>query len=150
MAKDILKRSVADLLAILPLLHRTLRQKVARATYETFIEKITPIHGEIIRLLYEEGKLSMGDIGEDLMIAKAQLTQLIDKLVVLDVVERRAVKGDRRKIEITLTNTGKKLFRKHQKDIDKSIIDTMRSLTDQDLNSLSDSLTVVKDIFSKL
>ena len=150
MAKQILKNAVADLLSIPPVLHRTFRQKVLRTTFGEFYEKITSIHGEIIRLLEEEGALSIGEIGDQLMIAKAQMTQLIDKLVELDIVERRPVKGDRRKIEIALTNTGKGLLQEHKKNIDKSVSDLMSGLSERDLRSLSDALIVVKNVLSKL
>ena len=151
MTKQLLRSAVADLLSIPPVLHRTLRQKVMKTTSgDIYYEKITFIHGEIIRLLEEEGPMTIGEIGDQLMIAKAQMTQLTDKLVDLNVVERRAVKGDRRKIEIALTNTGKDLLRQHRKNFDKSVIETMSILSDKDLKSLSDSLTVVKDVLSRL
>jgi len=149
MSKQLLKNAVSNLLSLPPVLHRTLRQKVLRATFWNN-EKITNLHGEIIRLLDEEGPLSIGQIGDHLMIAKAQMTQLIDKLVEIDTVERRAVKGDRRKIEIALTDTGKGLLQEHKKNIDTSIMDAMSSLTEKDLQDLSDSLSVVKDVLAKL
>jgi DNA-binding MarR family transcriptional regulator len=149
MSKQMLRGAVADLLSLPPVLHRTLRQKVLRTTFWNN-EKITNLHGEIIRLLDEEGPLSIGRIGDHLMIAKAQMTQLIDKLVEIDTVERRTVKGDRRKIEIALTDTGKKLLQEHKKNIDKSVMEAMSSLTEKDLQDLSDSLTVVKDVLAKL
>jgi DNA-binding MarR family transcriptional regulator len=60
------------------------------------------------------------------------------------------VKGDRRKIEIALTDTGKALMSEHRKNIDRSVMDLMSSLTEKDLKSLSDALVVVKDVLSKL
>jgi DNA-binding MarR family transcriptional regulator len=150
MAKQILKSTVADLLSLPPVLHRTFRQKIMFKTFGDISEKITSIHNEVIRLLEEEGSLSIGVIGDQLMIAKAQMTQLIDKLVDLNIVERRAVKGDRRKIEIALTDTGKSLIAEHRKNIDRSVMDLMSSLTEKDLKSLSEALVVVKDVVSKL
>ena len=150
MTKQMLKSAVSDLLSIPPVLHRTFRQKVMIKTFGDISEKITSIHNEIIRLVEEEGPLSIGEIGDRLMIAKAQMTQLIDKLVELDIVERRPVKGDRRKIEIALTDTGKGLMEEHRKNIDKSVMNLMASLTEKDLKSLSDALVVVKDVLTRL
>jgi len=150
MARQILKSAVKDLLSIPPVLHRTLRQKVMIKTFGDIAGKITSIHNEIIRLLEEEGPLSIGEIGDQLMIAKAQMTQLIDKLVELNVVERRPVKGDRRKIEIALSDTGKGLMQEHRKNIDESVMNLMSVLTEKDLKSLSDALIIVKDVLSKL
>lgn len=150
MTKQMLRSAVSDLLSIPPVLHRTLRQKVMKTILGDIYEKITFIHGEIIRLLEEEGPLSIGEIGDRLMIAKAQMTQLSDKLVDLNIVERRAVKGDRRKIEIALTDTGKELLRQHRKNIDKSVMETMSILSDKDLKTLSDSLIMVREVLSRL
>jgi DNA-binding MarR family transcriptional regulator len=150
MTKQMLKIAVADLLAIPPVLHRTFRKKIMIKTFGDISEKITSVHNEIIWLLEEDGPLSIGNIGDQLMIAKAQMTQLIDKLVELNIVERRAVKGDRRKIEIALTDTGKGLLKEHRKNIDQSVMDLMSNLNEKDLKSLSDSLAAVKDVLSRL
>jgi DNA-binding MarR family transcriptional regulator len=149
MTKQILKSAVADLLSLPPVLHRTMRQTILKTTLG-YTDKITSIHGEIIRLLEEDGPLSIGEIGDRLMIAKAQMTQLIDKLVEPNFVERRAVKGDRRKIEIALTDNGKEFSAEHKKRIDKRIMDSMSRLDDKDLASLSEALIIVKDVLSKL
>jgi len=150
MARQILKSAVKDLLSIPPVLHRTLRQKVIIKSFGDISGKITSIHNEIIRLLEEMGPTSIGEIGDQLMIAKAQMTQLIEKLVELNVVERRPVKGDRRKIEIALTDTGKGLMQEHRRNIDKSVMDLMSALPEKDLKSLSDALVIVKDVLNKL
>jgi DNA-binding MarR family transcriptional regulator len=150
MAKEILKQAVGDLLSLPPVLHRTMRQKVTKATYGDMFEKITSIHSEIIRLLDEEGPMNIGAIGDQLMIAKAQMTQLIDKLVALKIVERRAVKGDRRKIEIALTPAGKRLLQEHKKNMDKTFMEVISSLTEKDLKAFSDALITVKDVLAKL
>jgi DNA-binding MarR family transcriptional regulator len=151
MKKDILEKASTNFLSIPPIIHRTLRQKIVKTTSGDVFEKlITSIHSEIIWMLDEEGPQSIGYIGDQLMIAKAQMTQLIEKLVELDIVERRAVKGDRRKIEIALTDTGKKFIKKHKKDVDKWFLDAMSHLSDKDLRSLTDALGTVKDILAKL
>jgi DNA-binding MarR family transcriptional regulator len=149
MRKQILKSAVTDLLSLPPILHRTMRQKVLKATFG-YSDKITSIHGEIIRLLEEEGPLSIGEIGDRLMIAKAQMTQLVDKLVEPKLVERMAVKGDRRKIKIALTDIGREFRVEHKKNIDKSLSEVMSRLDGKDLESLSEALTIARDILSKL
>jgi len=151
MKKDVLERATTNFLSIPPIIHRTLRQKVInRASGDVFEKLITSIHSEIIWLLEEEGPLSIGEISEKLMIAKAQMTQLIEKLVKFDIVERRPVKGDRRKIEVAFTETGKTFLKEHKKNVDKWFMDSMSDLTDKDVKSLADALSTVKNIFTKL
>jgi len=151
MKKDILEKTVTNFLSIPPIIHRTLRQKIARSTTGDVFEKIIKsIHSEIIFFLEEEGPKSIGEIGDQLMIAKAQMTQLIEKLVELKIVERRPVKGDRRKIEIALSNTGKAFLKGHRKNVDKWFMESMSDLTDKDLNALIEALAEVRSILAKL
>ena len=149
MNKQIVNDAVADLLDLPPVLHRTMRQKIFKTTFGD-ADRITSIHGEIIRLLEEEGPLRMGQIGETLMIAKAQMTQLIDKLVELNIVERNAVKGDRRKIEIAFTDKGREYLKELKENINKTLLEAMSHLDDKDLESLSVALTTVSAFLSKL
>jgi len=151
MKKDVLEKATTNFLSIPPIIHRTLRQKVVRTTSGDVFEKlITSIHSEIIWMLDEEGPLSIGEISDQLMIAKAQMTQLIEKLVKLDIVERRPIKGDRRKIEIAFTDTGKTFIKEHKKNIDRWFMDSMSDIADEDLKSLADALSTVKNILAKL
>jgi DNA-binding MarR family transcriptional regulator len=151
MKKDLLEKATANFHSIPPFIHRILRQKIVKTTSgDLFDKNITSIHTEIILFLDEEGPLSIGEIGDHLMIAKAQMTQLIGKLVEQDIVERRDVKGDRRKIEIAITANGKKFLKEHKKNIDKWFIDAMSDISDKDLNSLTEALKTVKNILYKL
>jgi DNA-binding MarR family transcriptional regulator len=151
MKKDVLEKATTNFLSIPPIIHRTLRQKIIkRASGDVFEKLITSIHSEIIWLLDEEGPLSIGEISDKLMIAKAQMTQLIEKLVKLDIVERRAVRGDRRKIEIAFTDTGKAFIKEHKKNVDRWFMDSMSDLTDRDVESLARALSTVKNMLAKL
>ena len=51
---------------------------------------------------------------EELHIAKAQLTHLIDNLVDLNMGERKTDVSDRRTIDITLTALGRAFLEEHQ------------------------------------
>ncbi len=151
MKKDILEKAIANFLSIPPIIHRTLRQKIAKSsTGEIFEKIITSIHSEIIFFLEEEGPKSIGEIGDQLMIAKAQMTQLVEKLVEHDIGERRPVKGDRRKIEIAFTEKGKSFIKQHKKNVDKWFMDSMSDLSEKDLKALVDALAKVRNILAKL
>jgi DNA-binding MarR family transcriptional regulator len=150
MARQILKDAVTDLLSIPPILNRTFRHKVSIKAFGDIYGKITSLHHEIIILLLEEGPLSMGEICDQLMISKAQMTQLINKLVDLEIVERKTVDGDRRKILIAVSESGKRLLKEHWVNLDHSVMDFMSGLTEKDLKAFSDALFIVKDILSRL
>lgn len=151
MTKDNLKMAAANFLSIPPIIHRTLRKKIIKTTTENIFDKIiTSVHSEIILFLAEVGPLSIGEVGDQLMISKAQMTQLTDKLVDLNIIERRAVKGNRRRIEIALTEAGKKFLKEHKKQIDKWFMDALSDLTEKELMALTKAMANVKNILSKL
>jgi DNA-binding MarR family transcriptional regulator len=147
---EILERVAEDLFSIPPLIFRLVQRKIIKTTLADIDANITPHHFEIIRLLEEEGKLHVAEIGERLHIAKAQMTQLIDKLVELDLVERQTDRYDRRVINIIISSRGKKILREHKKKVMIAIRDTMSQLSDKELDDLSNSLKKLRDILSKL
>ena len=146
MRSDILERVVIDLLSIPPLIFRGIRKKLIKTT----LVDITPLHFEIMRLLKVEGTLHAAEIGERLQIAKAQMTQLIYKLVELNIVERNTDTADRRTTNITLTGQGKIVLEKHSNSFMSAMQENMSRLTDEELEDLSDSLRKLRDILFKL
>jgi DNA-binding MarR family transcriptional regulator len=150
MRNEILRRVAVDLLSIPPLTFRGIRRKLIKTTLAEIHVDITPLHFEIIRLLEEEGTLHVAEIGERLQIAKAQMTQLIDKLVTLNIVERKIDTADRRMTNIRLTNHGRTVLEKDKNTLINAIRESMSYLTDKELEELSDSLRKLRDILSKL
>jgi len=148
--QDILERAATDLLSIPPLIFRQIRRKLIKTTLVDVDAGITPHHFEIIRLLDKEGELHAAEIGDRLQIARAQMTQLIDRLVCLKLVERRTDEADRRISLITLSDYGKAVLKEHKTSVMNAVRETMGQLSDQDLRDLSDTLKRLQDILSKL
>jgi len=150
MRSDILEGVAVDLLSIPPLIFRGIRRKLIKTTLADIDVNITPHHFEIMILLKEEGTLHVAEIGERLQIAKAQMTQLIDKLVNFNMVERKMDIADRRMTNIVLTGKGGAILEEHGSNIRNAIRETLSCLTDEELEDLSDSLRKLRDILSKL
>ena len=146
MRNEILTVVSRDLLSISPLISRSIRRKLAAVNLEL---NITPLHFEIMRLLEDEGTLHVSEIGEKLQIAKAQMTKLIDKLVILNFVERTADITDRRTLNITLTDQGFTLLRETKNRIMNAVQEIVSSLSDEDLENLSLSLRTLRDMLLK-
>jgi DNA-binding MarR family transcriptional regulator len=147
---DILERVALDLLSIPPLIFRGARRKLIKTTLSDMKVGITPHHFEIIHLLDEEGTLHIAEIGENLQIAKAQMTQLIDKLEDLDLINKEIDTADRRIINITLSDYGKTILKEHKNSLMIAVRDSMSHLTDEDLEGLSDSLRKLREILYKM
>jgi DNA-binding MarR family transcriptional regulator len=139
-----------DLLSIPPLIFRLLRRKVIKTCLEDIDADVRINHFEIMHVLKEEGRLHVAEIGQRLQIAKAQMTHLIDKLVALDLVERRMDASDRRTLNIDLTEKGKAMLEEHENFMVNAVRENMSSLTEEELATLSSSLRNLRDTLFKL
>lgn len=150
MRQDILERVTWDLISLPPLIHRSTLRKLIRTSLADMNMDITPHHFEIIHLLEDKGNLCIGEIGSELQISKAQMTQLIDKLVELNMVERKADENDRRAVNIALTPRCIAKGNEQRDNLLNATREAVSNLTDEELDSLSNSLRKVRDILSKL
>ena len=150
MRSNILDNVVEDLFSIPPLVVRGMRKKLLKTALADIDVDISPLHFEIMKLLDEGGTLHVAEIGERLLIARPQMTHLINKLVDLHIVERQTDKTDRRMINIMLTNKGITMIEEHDSSIRNAIRETLSCLTDEEFEDLSTSLRKLKEIFYKL
>jgi len=150
MKPEMLDSIAGDLFTIPPLIGRSVRRKLLRVVMAHIQEDLSPPHFEIMKTLEEVGTLHVTEIGERLQIPRPQMTHLIDKLVALDMVERRPDSKDRRIINIALTSKGRTLLKKHRRMIEDAIKKSLTSLTDEELEELSTSLRKLRQILSKL
>jgi len=147
---SILDSVAEDMFSTMPLIGRSIRRKLFKTALTGFNEDIAPPHIEIIKLLEEAGTLHIAEIGERLLIARPQMTHLIDKLVELDLVERQIGTEDRRMINVMLTDKGKAIIKEHEDHIRKATMEALSPLTVGELKELSASLRTLREIFSKL
>ncbi len=150
MQNDIQRRVALDLLSVPPLVFRMVRRRLVSTTLADTDLDIKLLHFEIMWVLKDEGTLHPAKIGEKLLVAKAQMTHLIDKLVELDFVKRETGSDDRRTINITLTDKGRKALEEQDNLVINAMQENMSSLTDAELEDLSDSLRKLRDILFKL
>jgi DNA-binding MarR family transcriptional regulator len=150
MQNDIQRRVALDLLSVPPLVFRMVRRRLVSTTFADTDLDIKLLHFEIMWVLKDQGTLHPAKIGEKLLVAKAQMTHLIDKLVELDFVKRETGSDDRRTINITLTDKGRKVLEEQDNLVINAMQENMSSLTDAELEDLSDSLRKLRDILIKL
>ncbi len=88
------------------------------------IDGLVPSHGDILAVLYADGKLTMKDIAEKIHRTKPTVTVLVDKLEKLGFVRREKSTDDYRVTFIVLTEkarTFKAVFEKISDDLNKMI-----------------------------
>ena len=150
MSSEILGNVAVDLLSIPPLIFRIIRRKLINVTLADIDVDIKFPHFEIMVVLKEEGTLHPAEIGEKLLIAKAQMTHLIDKLVELNMVKREMDNTDRRTLNIALTDRANKFLEIHQNTILNAVREYISCLEDSEIEALSSSLRTLRDTLLKL
>jgi len=141
---------ILETLSQMPKLHRGIQKNIFKKSLGELSEGISRHHLEIMKLLYDEGRLHLAEISDMLFISKSQMTRLIDELIGLEMVERQTDAVDRRKSNIILTNKGEKVVQEVRAKIGEGIKEWLSSLSDDELEKLSASLKIIHDIIFKL
>jgi DNA-binding MarR family transcriptional regulator len=139
-----------ELLTVPPLIFRSVRRKLVKILPTDVDVEISPLHFEIIALLFESGPLHSAEIGEKLQIARAQVTRLLDKLADSGIIDRQIDTSDRRMINVKLTDRGKTFFEQTYRTMKHAIGEMLSCLDERELKDLSDSLRRMREILSKL
>ncbi|OGO07605.1 MAG: hypothetical protein A2Y92_04260 [Chloroflexi bacterium RBG_13_57_8] len=150
MRGETLGKVADDLLSMPPLIFRLIRRKLVMTTSTETDVDIKLLHVEIMKALRENGTHHPAAIGEKLLIAKAQMTHLIDKLVELGFVTREMDPTDRRTINLVLTDKGSQVMEEQESLVINAVRENMASLTDEELKTLSTSLRNLRDVLLKL
>ena len=147
---DFPAKVAADLLSIPPLVFRIIRSKLINTALADIDIDVKLPHLEILTVLKEEGTLHPAEIGKRLLIAKAQMTHLVDKLVELGLVERNVGADDRRTINITLTDRGRSFMEQQASIAINAVGEYIADLEESELETLTRSLRNLRDILFKL
>ncbi len=144
MARGIQDKAAEDILALMPFYYKNI---------------IKPGHGisgmqaaqyRVLGVLLKDGTLSMSDIGKRLYISKPYMTVLIDTLIDDGYVERLPDPGDRRVINIAITQRGKKHLREGSAIFKNELKDLLSKLDETDLEELCSSLKNLRRILEKV
>ena len=150
MPSQLKSRVALDLLSVPPLIFRLIRRKLDMMTLAGPESNLKLLHFEIMKVLKEAGTMHVAKIGEKLLIARAQMTHLIDKLVELDFVEREIDAADRRTMNISLTSKGRRFTEEQDTLILNAMQDNIAALSDKELETLSSSLRNLRDTLFKI
>ncbi|HSW58869.1 MAG TPA: MarR family transcriptional regulator [Dehalococcoidales bacterium] len=150
MGNPFLEKVSIDLLSILPLIIRSTHRKLLKPTLADIDVNITPLHFEIIRLIDDEGPSHAKIIAERLQIAKAQMTQLINKLVEMKLVQRETDPVDRRNMIISMTDYGHTILNEYRHTILHNIQETLSCLSEAELKELSLSVKNLQTLLIRL
>jgi DNA-binding MarR family transcriptional regulator len=142
--QDTRDQAADDLLALMPFYHK----HIMRTGFG--ISGIQAAQYRVLGVLMKAGTLPVSEIGRRLYISKSYMTGLIDTLIEGGFVQRQPDLTDRRVINITITEKGKKHLRQSVTLYKNDLKDLLSSLDDTDLNELCSSLDSLKSILAKI
>jgi DNA-binding MarR family transcriptional regulator len=142
--QDIQDKAAEYLLALMPFYHK----HIVRTGYG--ITGIQAAQYRVLGVLMKAGTLPMSEIGRRLYISKPYMTALIDTLIKEGLVERQPDLADRRVINISITEQGKKHLKQSITLYKNDLKDLLSTLNDDDLEGLCSSLESLKAILGKI
>lgn len=151
MISENLDRAADLLIRIPPLMHKRMHRDVVRVVLDQMDEDMAPHHIVIMKILAEASGVSHpSELGETIGISKPQMTNSIDRLIELGMVRRQHDKKDRRRINIQLTQKGKKTLERAERLLKSRWKARMASLQEGDQKKLADSLRDIGEILNKI
>jgi DNA-binding MarR family transcriptional regulator len=123
-------------------------KKRADAFFKDF--GLTDVQFNLMMLLTYQGGdegLSQAQISEMMLVNRANVTTLIDRMEKTDLVARTSLSGDRRTNIIKMTTKGKKIFEKTEPLYDKMTKEAMTGFSQSDLQKL---VTILEKVRSNI
>lgn len=103
----------------------------------------------LLNLLSNSNKMKMNEIAGHLKVSLPAATGLVERLVVLDVLERSGDEKDRRVIYISLTQKGRQILKKVMETRKLAITEIFGNLTDEErtayLHIIKKLVTIMRD-----
>lgn len=103
----------------------------------------------LFSLKYKEKLWTQSDLGKRLVVTRASVTSVLDKLESKGLVERRAVEGNRRIYHVDLTPEGRKLIDKVEPLYRSNIHEVTADLDERACRVLVDSLEKIRSRCSR-
>jgi len=141
---------IESMIRIPPIVHRKLHRELFKVVLQQFGIDIAPHHLMIMKELQESGTLHSSEIGDAISIARPQMTQSIDKLIEMGMVERETNTEDRRKISIRLTQKGQETIKRLDNVMKDSVSAKLIVLSDDELDKLAESFNYIAETLLKL
>lgn len=99
----------------------------------------------VLEVLFYQGKQTIQQIGNRILISSGSMTYVIDKLEQKGILKRNDCKEDRRVIHITLTAEGMDMMEKIMPKYHDMVVDIFGTVTESESQVMVDCLRKVRD-----
>ncbi|MEG0775246.1 MarR family transcriptional regulator [Clostridium sp.] len=137
---------IDNILYILPLINK----KLIRPIFQMVKKEIPPYHFQILNFLLEQETATISEISSILCVSRPNTTPLIDKLYQEGLIHRTPNPKDRRIIDISITENGRRVAIDNFELFRDKLKSKISSLEKNDIDSFFNSLENIKVILNKM
>ena len=127
------------------LLMKTTKAIQERIKREMITNKLNITEFSVLEVLYLQGKQTIQQIGNSILISSGSMTYVIDKLEHKGLLNRNGCPDDRRVIHVILTEDGTRLMEKIMPTHQDMVNDMFGSLTDNESEAMVKLLSKVSE-----
>ena len=142
---DTQDQCASSILETIPLIMRWIRSKMR--TYRDRSLSIPQFRAMLFIRRNPETSLSL--VAEHLGLTPATTSKLIQGLVTKKIIHRQTVSTNRRKVQLSLTNNGENILSFASQKTRASIIELIKSLSTQELNTIHSAMAILSREFLK-
>ncbi|MHB1315847.1 MAG: MarR family winged helix-turn-helix transcriptional regulator [Christensenellales bacterium] len=107
---------------------------------------ITPAHYGVLSCLWEKEFATPKQISEALCLDTSTISGVLDRMQKKDLIDRLTDSDDRRSVQVTITEKGRKLREPVQKIVDDVNLEVMQIFTEPERENLRDTLLRIAGI----
>lgn len=132
--------AVDDFLASVAILNATSTQVLSSVLADLVGDQLTLAQLRLLRLVERQGILRVGDVAAFMRVSNAAASKAVDRLVRVGLLRRTEAKGDRRTLEISVTQEGHSLLKAFEVRSGAILATRLASVDVRGLHSMSDRL----------
>jgi DNA-binding MarR family transcriptional regulator len=143
-SNEAVKKIAGNIFGVLPLLRKRLLHIDALQA-----EHGIPLsHVQVLSMLAETGSMSVSEISKRLGIAKPNITPLVDRLIEINLVERKRDTVDRRVVNIEILDDGRKKLDAIHKTIVDQVTEWSVNVPESDYIDLANALITITRVLN--
>lgn len=125
-------------------------KKAMKIWHKSLGDKLPNQYHMTLGIVMKQGPIPMTELGNMLCTSKPNTTFIINKLIEEGKLERLPDKEDRRIINITITEKGKKYLLQNKEKARENLKISLAKLSKQELTTLYESIENLNSILSKI
>ncbi len=93
---------------------------------------------------------SLSQVAEHLGLTAPTTSKMVDGLVTRELISRKVMQGNRRRVTLTLLPHGEAMLKTAQAETQKKLSTSIATLSDKDLQKTIEAMLILKNIFAKV